>query len=317
MILKFNLPGNKISIDIEDDTPTSSPYERIWNGYLRLRLQDLTVRSGMILYGAYPQMKGIVSPTAKVATLLTKDKFDYTGAGTKHPETVSMHTLGCIGLLCALIDEFPKLFVCEPRPINFSRSHREVLQIKDRLITLFLVHDGGEPFEVDFPDDGSWEKEMKNAIELEYFKINIRNISCREVKIQLIKDFVGFQNPTVANLFDGWRDYDQKIVQLAKLIDKVDAIFATLKNEKEGHPGFISKKEEITTQDQYFIDLCGTSAIADCWAAHFVANYHEFYGFDIIMNLLYVAVVDTRGKWYTWWDKFCEAYPTVKFTPPR
>lgn len=319
MDLNFYLPnGKQIHVEIEKNSSClTSPYQRIYDGYLRLRLQDLVVRSGAVFCGSYPKA---TSPNNTVATLGNDSKFSYTGSGIDHPETVSMHAMGCINLLRMFVDEFPELFVPEPQSTSESYNNK-LLRVRERLTRLFVYHDSSEAFCGDYPDDGSFPEETKNSIELEIFKRNIEHIQPIEAKILLIRDFVSFQYPTVNNLYEFQSDYDFHLIQIAKLIDKVDAILASLKNELEGHPGFLSKKVEtcgsITRQDLFFVNLCGTSAIADCWTAHFVTDYREFYGFESMMNLLYTAVIHTRGKWYPWWEKICQKYPDINFTPPK
>jgi len=315
----FKLPdGQELPVVIENKSPCGSPYKRVYQGTLRQRLQDLVIRSGVTLCGAYPEAYGI-SPMAEVAILLPDNSFRYTGHGTKHPETNSMHAFGCINLLYLLTDEFPRLFLREGHSVEIGLYDRDLLRARDRLARLFAYHDSSESFSGDVPDDGSCPAKDKKALDLKYF---LENVKCLEpeVREQLICDFVNFQYPTATGLYKFQSDYDRKLIQIAKLIDKLDAVLVTLKDELEGHPGFLSEKKKnygsITKQDQSYIDLCGTSAIADCWAAHFAVDYHEFYGFDVMMNILYVAVMETRGEWYCWWDKLCQMYPTIKFTPP-
>lgn len=295
--LFFSTPDGELTVNVPEAADLT-PAERVWRGLITQRLQDMTVRSGLVYCGVYPDTKMPEQPPASYDPV---GQIVYTGIGRDIPETVTCHVRSCIALTRLLSCEFPALF--EP----------DLIATRDSMIGVFEYHDGDEPFSGDTPDDGSQDKQTKNQRELQTFLRNIACLSDEDYKAQLIKTFVHFQYCTPPHaLYSGWTARDRDIAQLTRLIDKVDAVLSTLLVERAGHAGRLSYKAHhygnVTDDDAHYIELCGTDCIADTWAAHFLYSFHEYYGFQEILSVLHAAVLEVRGAWYPWWDDVCKTF---------
>jgi len=295
--LFFDTPDGELIVNIPE-LANLTPAERVWQGLVTQRLQDLTIRSDVVYCGVYPDTR---MPEHPPAIRDASGKITYTGTGHDLPETVTHHVRSCITLTRLLSNEFPALF--EPNP----------LATRDNIIAIFEYHDGDEPFSGDTPDDGSQDKRTKNRRELQTFLRNIAYLSNEELKIQLIKAFIHFQYCTPPHaLYRGWTARERDVAQLTRLIDKADAVFSTLLAERTGHAGHLSYKahhyNNITDDDAKYIELCGTDRIADTWAAHLLHDYHAYYGFRAILSVLHAAVLEVRGTWYPWWNDVCKTF---------
>lgn len=295
--LFFDTPGGELTVNIPEIAHLT-PAERVWRGLVIQRLQDLTVRSGVVYCGVYP---GTNVPSQPPAELDPSREIVYTGIGREIPETVTHHVRSCIALTRLLSSEFPQLFAPDP------------LTMRDSIIAIFEYHDGDEPFSGDAPDDGSQDKQAKNHRELQTFLHNIEYLSNENLKAQLIKAFVHFQYCTPPHaLYSGWTSHERDVAQITRLIDKIDAVLSTLLAERAGHPGHLYYKSEhyhnITADDAHYIELCGTDCISDTWAAHFLHDFHGYYGFTEILGVLHAAVLEVREAWYPWWDDVCNAF---------
>lgn len=175
--LFFDTPDGELTVNVPEIV-NLTPAERVWQGYITQRLQDVTVRSGLVYCGVYPSTKLPEQPPARRDSL---GKIAYTGTGQNIPESVTCHVRSCIALTRLLSCEFPALF--EPDPIV----------VRDGIIGLFEYHDGDEPFSGDIPDDGSQDKQIKDQRELQTFLCNIASLSDESYKAQLIRAFVHFQ----------------------------------------------------------------------------------------------------------------------------
>lgn len=295
--LSFDTPNGQLAVNLPEAT-SLTPAERVWQGLLIQRLQDLTARSGLILCGVYPQTTFYNYPSAHRRS---SGSIICTGVGSDIPETVTVHVRSCITLTRLLANEFPALFAPDP------------LAMRDEMIAVLEFHDGDEPFSGDEPDDGSQDKNSKNRRELQTFVQNISYLSDENLKARLVQAFVHFQYPDPPHaLYPGWTAHDRDVAQLTRLIDKADAVFSALLAERSGHAGHLSYKEEhyngITADDAHYIQLCGTDCISDTWAAHFLHDFHHYYGFRQIASVLHAAVLEVRGTWYPWWGDLCKAF---------
>lgn len=294
--LFFDTPSGELVVNVPEVTGLT-PAERVWQGIITQRLQDLTIRSGVVYCGAYRDTTVPKQPPARYDA----GHIVYTGTGCEIPETVTCHVRSCIALTRLLSNEFQALF--EPDPLS----------TRDRMISLFEHHDGDEPFSGDQPDDGSQDKKSKNQRELQTFLRNIAYLSDENLKAELIKAFVHFQYCTPPHaLYRGWTARERDVAQLTRTIDKVDAVLSALLAERAGHAGNLSYKAHrygnITENDKCYIELCGTDRIADTWAAHFVHDFHDYYGFRRILSVLHAAVSEVRGTWYPWWNDACKTF---------
>ena len=295
--LFFDTPNGELIVNVPE-TVNLTPAERVWRSLVIQRLQDLTIRSGMVFCGVYPNS---TVPEHPPANYDASGRIAYSGIGCDIPETVTHHVRSCIAFTRLLSNEFPVLF----KP--------NIVATRDNMISLFEYHDGDEPFFGDMPDDGSQDKKSKDERELQTFLRNIAYLSDENLKANLVKAFVHFQYCTPLHaLYPGWTARDRDIAQLTRLIDKTDAILSTLLAERTGHAGRLNHKAHhygsITDDDAYYTQLCGTDRIADAWMAHFLHNYHDYYGFRVILSVIHAAVLEVRGNWYPWWDNVCKTF---------
>lgn len=244
---------------------------QIWRLYEQARRGNLVIRSGLGLCGCYNSY----SPNAEL--------------NPRHPESVTEHASGCITIAHGVVNSYPHLL--SPEYLH-------------RLTFLLRYHDIGENSYQDRPDDGSQNALEKEAVELVEFTSMMLNLP-GEFSQVAIKDFVQFQNARTA--------YDDdpvcfQIGQLARLIDKFEAVLSGVFYETQGVRGDLLYKSNhycpLTEQDKYYMSK-SSSTLVDSWAAHLVHRYYTFVGFPYLLDVLRAAVIDARGEWFPWFDKFC------------
>lgn len=245
-----------------------------WRKYQDARQGNLVVRSGFGLCGCY-------------------DSYDQSAPlNPRHPESDTEHACGCIEIMKCLGWYYPMLLA----PGYFGRAE-----------TLLKYHDTGENFYGDHPDDGSQNRDEKDFTELMELAATVADLPITEQR-QLIEDFVHFQSP----LFPNYPQNEAEMVQLARAVDKLETILSAAAYEKAGAGGTLVYKEQhsggITGQDRYFIDEIGDSSILASWLAHTVRDYHMYYGFPYVLDIVRAAVIDVRGEWFPWFDRFCESH---------
>jgi len=245
----------------------------IWRRYECVRRGNLVTRSGFGLCGCY----GAYDP--------------YSPPNPRHQESDTEHASGCVELVRSLQTYYP----CLLTPELYRRTEH-----------LLKDHDLGENDYGDQPDDGSQNRAEKNQAELVSFALASARLpaNLREIAIS---DFVCFQDST----FTDRPAEIVHLVQLAKIIDKSEAVLSGIAYEKAGAPGDLFYKEHhydtLTAQDRHFIaETDGDSSIVAGWLAHVVRDYHTYYGFPYVLDIIRAAVIDARGSWFPWFDEFCE-----------
>lgn len=244
----------------------------IWRRYECIRLGNLVVRSGFGLCGCYENYHPDSPPNPR------------------HPESDTEHASGCVELVRSLQAYYPELLTPE-------LYHRAEHLLKD--------HDLGENEYGDRPDDGSQNRSEKDQAELVGFALAVARLPAA-LRETAISDFICFQDPT----FTGYSEEVAHLVQLAKVIDKFEAILSGAVYEKSGAPGDLFYKEHhysaLTAQDRHFIQEChGDSSIVAGWLAHATHDYHAYYGFPYMLDVVKAAIIDIRGAWFPWFDEFC------------
>ncbi len=261
---------------IEAPSSVHPSSQKIWHFYERAHQGNYVIRTGLGLCGCYSAY----------------DEFQ--GIDLQLPESVTAHANSCVTLAHGLQAFYPHLLT----PDEYAR-----------LTTLLKYHDLGENNYQDQPDDGSQNTREKNQAELLEFTLAVIDFPER-IRYTAIKDFVNFQDAQYNYSCDIKRF---KIVQLAKVIDKIEAILSGLCYEKNGFVGDLAYKDQhfsrLTEQDRYFIrEIGGDSTLVSSWFAHTLHDYHEFYGFSYVMDILRAGVIETRGAWFPWFDDFCERH---------
>ncbi len=258
-------------------TPDTHPNSRkIWDLYRETHDGNMVIRSGLGLCGCYENYD-----PAK-------------GVDTHFPESVTAHVNGCLTIAQSLRMFYPYLLT----PDGFQR-----------LELLLKYHDIGENVYHDQPDDGSQDTFEKDQIELSSF-IETVMVLPDQIRNCLIKDFIHFQDARYNYSADSSRF---KLIQLAKVIDKFEAILSGLCYERFGIIGDLAYKDQhygqLTSQDRYFInEIGGDSTLVSSWFAHTLHDYHEFYGFPFVLDILRVGVHEVRGQWFSWFDDFCKRH---------
>lgn len=270
--------------------PTS---RAIWRKYCYTHSNNFITRSGFGLCGCY-------------------DYDPSTPRNYRNPESVSEHTHGCVELAKNLCYFYPDLL-----------SDNEFR----RLENLLQNHDLGENPRGDQPDDGSADKSAKDCAELVEFVSATLDLP-NHIRNTLVSDFIKFQDPLYTNLevqritdteyasgFTKFADItsavsDAKVIQLAKVIDKAEAILSAVFYELHDAKGDLSYKEAtfggLTELDRSHIrDTCGDSSIAIAWMVHMVKDWHTCYGFPYVFDIVKAAIIELRGEWFPWFDHFC------------
>lgn len=260
------------SYPIERQNNTHPDSLKIWRRYECVRLGNLVVRSGFGLCGCY------------------EDYHPDSPFNPHHQESDTEHASGCVELVRSFQAYYPELLT----PELYRRA--EYL-LKD--------HDLGENEYGDRPDDGSQNRSEKNQAELIGFALAVARLPAK-LRETAISDFICFQDPT----FVGHPEKIAHFVQLAKVIDKFEAILSGAAYEKSGVPGNLLYKEQhyskLTAQDRHFIqETDGDSSLVAGWLAHATHDYHTYYGFPYMLDIVKAAVIDIRGTWFPWFDDFC------------
>lgn len=247
---------------------------KMWQLYKQARHGNLVVRSGLGLCGCY-------------------DDYDPNAApNPRHVESVTEHASGCITLAQGLVNNYQEILPA---------------QLHSRLTFLLRYHDIGENSYADRPDDGSQNVSEKEAVELAEFAMLTLNFTST-FRETAIKDFAQFLDAKTA--YDSNDQECFRVGQLARLIDKFEAVLSGVFYEKNGIQGDLKNKQlnygPLTDQDQYYVDATGgASALVDVWSAHLVCGYYQFQDFPYLLDVLRAAVIDTRGLWFPWFDEFC------------
>ena len=172
-----------------------------------------------------------------------------------------------------------------------------------RIVLLLRYHDLGE--DMDIPDDGSVSLDEKFEKELGIYasKISFLPPFMQEVAI---RDFIMFEHAS----FECWSDKDKRIMQFAKLCDKLDAPIGALIYELQGRKGTLRFKDEhfgdITEQDRMYISETGDDSQAAVWGAHFIDKYMYYDNVELFIAVLLEAFIDVRGVVPAWMYSFCQ-----------
>lgn len=256
----------------EPASPDIHPFSLdIWRRYETVRLGNLVIRSGFGLCGCYDSYQPEPNP--------------------RRQESDTEHASGCVELVRSLAAYYPNLLL--PR-------------LYPRLEHLLKDHDIGENNYGDQPDDGSQNRTEKDQVELTSFVLATARLP-DEIRRLAIEDFIRFQTP-----LDPVHPKElAQMAQLAKVVDKLETILSSAIYEKAGFPGDLTYKRShyggITAQDQFFIHASDDDpTILASWLAHATHNYHSYYGFPYVLDIVKAAVIDIRGQWFPWFDRFCK-----------
>ena len=241
------------------DTGLPAPLA-IWKTYVNYREGDKVVRSGHGLCGVYD--------------------FSYDKAlDPNYVENDTMHSSTAEEVANNIFRFFPSIF-----PVREQK----------RIIDFLRYHDLGESKAGDKPDDGSTSKDEKVSAELEEFIRKVQYLPSY-IQEQLIRDFVMFEHAD----FACWEEESKRVMQFAKLCDKVDAPLAALLFEKQGRKGDLNYKLKnfgsITEQDQNYIDQMHESSQAAVWTAHMLDKFRDYENLDLFAEIVVAACRDVRG----------------------
>ncbi len=263
----------------------SSPSAAIWRFYLQMHQGNFVVRSGLGLYGCYQDYDPKAAPDPH------------------HKESDTEHVAGCITLVRGLEIFYPKLLSPE---------------LFQRVQFLLQLHDIGENEYGDQPDDGTQDAAEKDRIELTNL-VRATAYFPKTVRENIISDFIRFQNPCASTYP---RDL-MRVAQLARVIDKAEAILSGITYEKLGTGGDLMHKkshyDKATAQDLHGFEMAqGDSSLAAVWSVHFVDKFHSYYGFSHLLGVIRAGITEVRGSWFPWFDSFCKTcnIPPSHLTPP-
>ena len=188
---------------------------------------------------------------------------------------------------------------------NFFRFYPNMFDIYEqkRIILLLRYHDLGE--KRDIPDDGSSNPDEKFEMELGNLMERIYHLP-PFMQEQLIRDFIMFEHAGL----EYWSDRDRKIMQFAKLCDKLDAPLGAFVYELQGRKGSLAFKDKhyggITDQDKGYIRQTGDDSQAGVWSAHFIDKYLFYEDVELFIAVIMEACIDVRGAVFPWMYEFCQ-----------
>lgn len=203
---------------IEPVTPDVHPISLdIWRRYEAVHLGNFIIRSGFGLCGCYDSYQPEINP--------------------RRQESDTEHASGCVELLRSLAAYYPNL-------LSPKLYHRAEHLLKD--------HDIGENNYGDHPDDGSQNRQEKDQAELANFILSTARLPAN-LRQTAVEDFIRFQDPFCAQ-------HPKKLAQmaqLAKVVDKLEAILSSATYEKSGFlvisptNAYIIKKSQPKTVSLY------------------------------------------------------------------
>ncbi len=207
-------------------------------------------------------------------------------------ESATEHASGCVALLEGLNQHHQLL-----APDDYERTRQ-----------LLTLHDLGENLYGDHFDDGSQDSAEKNKVELSYFASAISSLP-PAARAERLQDFLYFQDPTDSHIPESARPR----IQLATIIDKLEATLSSLIYEAHGAGGRLSYKKaycgRLTSRDYWSIDEAdGDDSIVATWLIPVIFYKHDYYGFPYVFDVVKTAVIDVRGAWFPWFDQFCKRH---------
>lgn len=258
---------------------------KIWNLYRIVHESNFTPRRG---YGACG----------------CNGEFDFDALKDyQRVESISEHGNNCVTLIEGIQMYYPDLLT----EAEYSRARK-----------LLAWHDLGENLYGDHLDDGSQNLAEKDRIELTYFASSIADLPADEREKRL-QDFIYFQSPHDSHIPPKSVPY----IQLARVVDKLDATLSGLFYEAKGAGGSLDYKGAyhgpLTERDiQSIRETQGRSAIVDTWLVPVLLGCHDLYGFPYALDIVKAAVIQVRREWFPWFDSFCERHqiPTEHVTHP-
>ena len=185
------------------------------------------------------------------------------------------------------------------------------------LSTVALVHDAGETEVGDIPDDGRLAHATKKDKEREAFLRFVETgFSPSDARV-IMDGYDYFSEPSkyTYNVFSENIDYQYMFNALYGL-DKADAVYTLIFCEKNGLTGNMRHKTDCTPLDKKTMEVTGTTNPVDCLALHLKMIFESLNLPDGITEPIYavlrVAIIDTRGKFFDWWD--CKTPDLKKYT---
>lgn len=243
----------------------------IWQRYEYVHRTNFVIRSGFARCGCY-------GTSFRQSYLNGHDYF--------RPESVTEHANGCLEILHCLESFYPKL-------LSKDEYHRAWFLLKD--------HDNGEIIVNDQPDNGTQDAN-KHEREWQAFEQSVQYFP-DNVAFALKRDFSAFQQPLMP-----FPNELNRLAQLARVIDKNEALLSGLFYEAYGTPGDLCHHksiEQLSESDQVFIRQTGSTKLVDVFTAHVLRDYHMYYSFPYVFDIVRAGVIAVRKQWFDWIDDFC------------
>lgn len=194
-------------------------------------------------------------------------------------ESDAEHAYGCGVLINLIAMHFPEMITPE-----------EAFWYK----FLMDVHDLGECDDGDIPDDGKRDEELKNRRELQTI-------------MKFGETFLPGKNADLTAFFREFQSRSTKRGRNVFCLDKVETVLQGLRYESTGHGGDISvkmKTVELSAQDKRNMEMTGSTALVDIWAAHFLEVTRGMVEARIPRLILRAATENVRGEWFPWAEKY-------------
>lgn len=250
------------------------PCKRIWEGYQSYASLSAVIRSGHRLVGIANSVD---------------DFSDIGDAFTKRGESDLEHQAKVAWLCSVFVSNFPSYFGVPDGKYLPADTWL--------LFVAALCHDSGEVLTGDVPDDGRYEHDLKAAQELDFFK-------------DFVKAYGFVDQEKLLTTFRHFQKRDSLDGKALFALDKVEFVLSAIFLEKQHLYGYIDHKMRVTPQDEYFMKETGSNSATDVWAAHLravVCNYPQIIA-GPILTLVDVAIQDTRGERFPWWNKGIKHY---------
>ena len=233
-------------------------YQRIWNAYAIFKAgQSHVIRTGYSYYGVYRMPKD--------------GQNDF-----YRRESDLEHVAGFMWLVQQI-----NLF----RPDLVSDEDLKMMSL------VASLHEIGEVFEGDTPDDGRRNDDDKNTKELMHV-VAYCELLPEEAKMEALQIFTEFQEKSTPR------------GRLLYMCDKADGTLQTLLYRMEGREGSPEVKRKLysrlSVQDCRAIDLTESSEMSDIWALSFAEKCRDYEGFEFFWNLLLIASMEVRGHGFGW-----------------
>ena len=235
----------------------------IWDGYYCYRLTSMVNRAGFRLTGAYENLPRVVEPTESFPV-----------------DSDMTHSAGICKLMSLISFFYPEIIPPE-----------EILMYH----TIAEIHDFGEVFEGDAPNDGTRNSAVRDPLE--------RSAVVEHVEMGYPKESV----PVIIENFDHSQKRDNYFGLTVGILDGLESVFAGLFQEKIGMKHCILDKFLVYGRPKTGIDIAATeftqtTKVPDNFLYRQMVEpyFFEHPFIDIFLEIVQSAAYAVRGEEMRW-----------------